>query len=189
MARLDEKHIRVAGKIHAELQYSSSVSITHDGWTSISTKSYNTVTVHFISPDWQLKTAVLETQKVHGTHTSESIADRLLAVKAKWQIPQPIAVTDNAAIEVKAFKLLEWQHFGCFGHRINRVVRIALTVNEVSCILAKWRKLVTFLHCSSCVTDFFKEKQMLLLPEKPWHMLIQDVPTRWNPKYAMLERL
>ncbi len=49
-----------------------SVAITHDGWTSIATESYNTVTAHYIDISWELISKVLNTRLVTG-HTGEEI--------------------------------------------------------------------------------------------------------------------
>ena len=85
----------------------------------MNTESYNTVTAHFIDTDWNMKTAVLETKKMEGSHTSEKIAAALKETEQRWSLKDPVATTDNAANEKKAFEILEWQRFGCYGHRLN----------------------------------------------------------------------
>jgi hypothetical protein len=51
-------------KLKNDLSLCESVALTHDGWTSNSTQSYDTVTCHMIQTDWELKHAVLGTVKV-----------------------------------------------------------------------------------------------------------------------------
>lgn len=137
-----------------------------------------------------MKTTVLETKKMEGSHTSEKIAAALKESQQRWSLKDPIATTDNAANEKKAFEILEWPRFGCYGHRLNLVVKNALSVPEVSKILGKGRSLVTFFHSSSSVSDELVNKQRLLLTEdKVRHKLIMDVATRWNSTLAMLQRL
>lgn len=157
----------------------------------MSTESYQTTTAHFINKDWELKSVVLQTLKTEGTHTGEAIADHLEQMRKKWMpLVVPTAVTDNAANEKKAFDILKWHRFGCYGHRINLTVKKALQVNEVSRIVGKGRKLVTLFHQSSSLSDLLKAKQSLVLQgESIHHKLIQDVPTRWNSTYLMLSRL
>ena len=53
------------------------IALTHDGWTSCATESYDTITAHFINKDWELRTAVLHTSKVEGSYTGEHIAEQL----------------------------------------------------------------------------------------------------------------
>ncbi|XP_069110369.1 E3 SUMO-protein ligase ZBED1-like [Argopecten irradians] len=164
--------------------------MTHDGWTSCSTESYNTTTIHYINKDWDLKTATLNTKKMDGSHTAERLAESILETKSEWCLKEVVATTDNAANEVKAFKLLQWTRFGCFGHRINLIVKKALEQPDISRVLGKGRRLVTLYHSSSSINDYLKEKQQLLLSSMlVGHKLIADVPRRWNSSLMMLTRL
>ena len=126
-----------------------------------------------------------------GSHIGENIANALSEVKANWSLPNIIAVTDNAANEKKAFEILKWIRFGCYGHRINLVVKNALSSSkEVTHVIAKGRKLVTFFHQSTSASDVWLSKQLLVLKEEhAKHKLIMDVPTRWNSTVVMLRRL
>ena len=80
------------------------------------------------------------------SHTFDNISKGLMETKQKWGLTDCIATTDKAANECKAFTLLNWVRFGCYGHRIILVVRNALSCPEVSKIIAKGRTLVTFFH-------------------------------------------
>ncbi|XP_045202298.2 E3 SUMO-protein ligase ZBED1-like [Mercenaria mercenaria] len=189
MQSLSAKKEDIEQQIRNEIKQCTGLSLTHDGWTSSATESYNTATVHYIH-NWELKSAVLNTVKMEGSHTSEKISESVLETKTKWQLPDCIATTDNAANEKKAFALLNMPRFGCYGHRINLVVKNSLTgSNEVSRILGKARRLVTLFHTSSSVNDKLIEKQKLLLTKGVGHKLIADVSTRWNSSLAMLERI
>ena len=113
------------------------MAITHNGWTSCNTESYSTVTGHYIDRDWNRKSVSLSTSKVEGSHTSENTANELENVKRVWNLPNCIAVTDNAANEKKAFDILSWVHFGCHGHRINLIVRHSLSKPVVQRLVGK----------------------------------------------------
>ncbi|XP_062615878.1 E3 SUMO-protein ligase ZBED1-like [Saccostrea cucullata] len=182
-------------KLKKDVSTSSFVSITHDCWTSLNTQSFFTTTVHYINHEWNLKSAVLGTIQLKGSHTAQNISEELKATHTKWNLPpNPIATTDNAANEQKAFELLNWDRFGCYGHRLNLVVKHSLDIPEVGRLLGKGRKLVTFFHQSSSSTDLFHEKQKLLFDGQTTknligHKLINDVPTRWNSTLYMLQRL
>lgn len=80
------------------------VAITHDAWKSINVQSYDTITVHYISEDWVLKSAVLRTQLFWGSHTGENIAYNLKETAELWKLRNITAVTDNAANEKKRLK-------------------------------------------------------------------------------------
>jgi hypothetical protein len=161
---LDKKNKEIEENLKSDLKSCKDVciTVTHDGWTSCNTESYSCVTAHFITVNWQLVSADLQTKKVHGSHTVENIADALKEVKEQWSLPEIIAVTDNAANEKKAFGILQWIRFGCYGHRINLVVKNALNApKEIVNVIAKvqGRKLVTFFHQSSSANDMLKVKQ------------------------------
>ncbi|KAJ8286540.1 hypothetical protein GJAV_G00040340 [Gymnothorax javanicus] len=190
VAKLEKKKGDVKNKLSAEIDTVRDVAITHDGWTSIATESYETITAHFLTADWDLRSVVLQTTKVSGSHTGENIAATLAKAQETWKLPTPVAVTDNAANEEKSFQILRWERFGCYGHRINLVVRKALAVPEVARLVGKGRKLVTFFHQSSSITSLLLAKQQLLLgKEVQGHKLTQDVVTRWDSTHAMLSRI
>jgi len=89
----------------------------------LNTESYFITTVHYINNIWELKSAVLGTMQMKGNHTSTNIADELRATQTKWSLPERMATTDNAANEQKAYEILGWDRFGCYGHKINLVVK------------------------------------------------------------------
>ena len=73
-------------KIRADIQKCPDMAITYDGWTSANTDSYNTVTGHFFTTDWKLKSVVLETKMIEGRHNGENIASSLRATKQVWNL-------------------------------------------------------------------------------------------------------
>lgn len=76
-----------------------------------------------------------------GSNTSQNISEELKATHTKWNLPDcPIATTDNAANEQKAFELLNWERFGCYGHRINLVVKLSLESPEIKKAIGKRKK-------------------------------------------------
>lgn len=107
-----------------------------------------------------------------------------------WNLKDYVFITDNAANEQKAIRLLGAPRIGCYGHRLNLVVKHALNNTDACLLVAKGRAVVTFFHTSTSATELLLEKQKLLLPESEQnHRLIQDVQTRWNSTLEMLARL
>jgi hypothetical protein len=81
---------------------------------------------------------------------------------------------------------MDGERASCIGHNLNLAVWDALSIPEISKIVAKGRKVVAYFHRSPLATGILKDKQNLLLPpEFQGHRLIQDV-TRWN---STLDRL
>lgn len=187
--RLQKRYNDLKAQLTSLLLTIFTCAITHDGWTSIAMQSYCAITVHFITRDWKLKNLCLEVNELQGKHTAENLRQSLLEAQRTWKFPDPIAVTDNAANEVKTFSLLNWPRISCFGHNLNLAVKAALNVKEMDTILEKFRKLINYFHKSAIATRVFKEKQLQLFPDKPARKLERDVPTRWNSTYDMLVRI
>jgi hypothetical protein len=51
------------------------ISITTDGWQSIATKSYLSVTGHWLDEDFVFQRAVLGVERLSGSHTHEHIGE------------------------------------------------------------------------------------------------------------------
>ncbi|CAI5677365.1 unnamed protein product [Oreochromis niloticus] len=58
-------------KVMAELSQASSVALTTDGWTSRATENYVTVTAHYITAEWEIRSPVLQTCPLYKSHTAE----------------------------------------------------------------------------------------------------------------------
>ena len=185
--RYEDEKANIMGKIRAV----NNVSLTHDSWTSVATENFETVTCHLIDDSWAMKSFVLQTTKVEGSHNADNIGKFMVHVKEKWCLPEITVVTDNASVEVKAFSDLGWPRFACIGHTLNLVVRGALKEKTITRLISKGRNLVSYFHHSPQATTHLEEKQRLLGKgeESQVYKLMNDVPTRWNSTLDMLERL
>ena len=85
--------------------------------------------------------------------------------------------------------LTGWPHFGCAVHTLQLSVNAGLAHPMTDKAIAVARKLVGhFKHRLSVVaTTALKEKQVQLNIKQ--HHLIQDVSTRWNSTFFMIDRL
>ena len=87
-------------------------------WTSLNTESYGTMTCHYITDTWILKSYALETKLFTGQHTVDNIATAMEETKVQWGLPgnnNIVAVTDNAGNEAKALANLRWLNISCLG--------------------------------------------------------------------------
>lgn len=163
-------------------------AFTTDGWTSLSTESFITTTCHYIEPQtFTLHSIVLDTKYCPVSHTAENLAKEMETSIVKWNLKDPVSVTDNAANIVKACDLAKLPHIGCFGHTLNLAVNRCLSISEVSALLGKCRKLVSVFKQSSLKTSALHTAEVTL--ELQQLQVLQDVETRWNSALGMISRL
>lgn len=166
------------------------ISLTTDGWTSIATEAYVTVTAHFINEDWELKDIILKTAEVQKTHTAEHVAECIANILGEYNVrPQSVLsiTTDNAANYINAVERhLQVANVPCMAHTINLAVRKGLTVRAIESPINRLK--ATALHFNKSTTDsYLLESKQRLLGVKP-AKLINDCATRWNSTYDMVCR-
>ena len=90
---IQKKHASIREKIQAKLDKEATlISLTIDIWTSAATAAYITVSAHYIFPEWQLLSCVLETPGMSERHTGQNIADRLGNIADRRAINEKVSV-------------------------------------------------------------------------------------------------
>lgn len=176
-------------ELKEELAKVRSCCITTDCWTSRATEGYITVTCHYITHEWEMKSTVLQTCHIDSPHTSENLASALEEITDNWEITNKVqcAVSDNASNIKKAIKLNNWNYLPCLAHTINLIVAASIQNDpDLSDIIHKIKKIVAYFHKSTKATENLTVNQKRI--NLPNHKLIQHVQTRWNSVYYMLER-
>ena len=161
-------------------------TLTSNLWTSNQKMSYLTLTCHFISKSWEIESYVLETTHMDRAHTIENLASELMTIATKWDISSKIhcTVTDNASNIKGAVRTNAWNHLSCFAHTLNLIVSNSLSsLPEVQSLIQSVKNIITFFRRSTKAMD--KLQSQLNIPQ---HKLIQDVATRWNSVFYMLEQ-
>ncbi|CAB5374274.1 unnamed protein product [Rhizophagus irregularis] len=118
------------------------VSFTMDCWTSPLTKSFLSITAHFINKEWNLQNIIIDFIQTQDSHTGSNIKDAFLLGISNMSLESKIMgiTTDNAsnnstfmtslsiwaAENVVNFNKKE-QHIRCFAHSINLSVKEALS--------------------------------------------------------------
>ncbi|KAE8288344.1 Zinc finger BED domain-containing protein 4 [Larimichthys crocea] len=168
-------------EIVSSLLNADRVAVTCDVWTSVATESFVTVTVHFITDEWELKAHVLQTRAMHESHMGANMAELLSSAVNKWDITKKevVVVTDNAAIMVVS-------HLKCYAHTLNLAAQRALKVPSVARLLGRVRRIGTFFHRSTVGAQQLEESQRLL--NIPKHKLKVDCCTRWISAFEMVSR-
>ncbi|XP_063220505.1 E3 SUMO-protein ligase ZBED1-like [Bacillus rossius redtenbacheri] len=165
------------------------VAITTDVWTSLNTQSFMTVTVHFVANN-EMQSAVLETKVLVENHTALYLSSVLKSLLTEWNLINKITavITDGGPNIKAAVKIVGLAQHPCCAHMLNLVVNDAINKNEdLKQILCACRALVGHFKSSVVAADKLRaiqnQLQMTQLKMK------QDVQTRWNSTYIMLERL
>ena len=185
-------YTKVKDKLTASLSNAGKISFTTDTWTEpCTTRSFIGMSGHWIDADWQQKFAILSCEEFTGKHSGERIAAKFVSVLECWGINKPMIRTvmrDNATNMVKAFRDAEIPSVGCTLHTLQLAIHdCILDQRAVSDALAACRRLVGhFKHSSAAshrLTELQKELHCDVL--RP----VQDVSTRWNSTYYMIQRL
>ncbi|UYV63756.1 hypothetical protein LAZ67_2005522 [Cordylochernes scorpioides] len=181
-------HDSLVVKITGMLEEAYAVCLTCDGWTNINTTSFYAITAHFIDYTTKLNSILLECSEFPQKHTAENISSWILGVTKKFKLDfKTVAVvTDNAPNIKAAIKTLGLPHLSCFAHSLNLVVQ--RSINEsIKSAVDKVKYIAQFFKQSSHAMAKLREMQANL-STKPLK-LKQDVPTRWNSTYEMLDRI
>ncbi|XP_024028498.1 zinc finger BED domain-containing protein RICESLEEPER 2-like [Morus notabilis] len=176
------------------------ISLTSDLWTSLTTYGYLCLTAHFLDKNWKLHKRIISFCLMPPPHTGIALSEKIFSLLSDWGIEEKIfSITlDNAAsndVSVDALQkqlnlrgLLpfhgEFFHLRCCAHILNLVVQDGLKSIDKS--VEKIRDSVKYVKGSQ------QRKQKFLECVKLVSMgnnkgLSQDVVTRWNSTYLMLE--
>ena len=99
-----------------------------------------------------------------------------------------VIVRDSGSNFVAGLRNAALPNFSCMAHTLQLVICDGcLAQKDVSDLLAVGRRIVSFYkHSNVAYKTLQKLQEQLKLPE---HRLIQDVPTRWNSSFYMLQHL
>ncbi|XP_057681081.1 E3 SUMO-protein ligase ZBED1-like [Corythoichthys intestinalis] len=191
-AMVEERYQQAKEKAQELVAKSSAVSITADMWTSINTDAYLAVTGHFIDEHTSLHSAVLGVLHFPDRHTAENMAAVKSALMAQWGISTKVTclVTDGAANMAACAKDLHLRHTICVAHTLNLIVKKALAENtELSEICLQCRRIVGYFKSSTTAKTRLTQVQEQMKPTEHVLKLIQEVETRWNSTFHMLQRM
>jgi len=188
---VSKKYEEEKEKTKKDLQSAVAVSLTADMWTSINMEAYLAVTCHYVDKDsHELCSSVLGVQHFPQKHTAENMATVKRTLMEEWGIADKVRclVTDAAPNMISCARMLQIRQTICIAHSMNLIVRKACDqIPTFTEIRSKTRHIVTYFRSSTTAKEKLSQMQQQL--GIPFHKLINEVPTRWNSTYQMLERM
>nr|XP_004207508.1 zinc finger BED domain-containing protein 4-like [Hydra vulgaris] len=188
---IPQLYMELNNKISYKLIKTDYIGFSSDIWTcSISHKSFVSLSSHSIDKDFNRFDVVLHASHFPESHTGINISKKLESMWDSWKIQaerRHILVRDGASNMISGSNLAEIPAIHCTIHLLQLVVSDTTSENIVIDVLSKCRRLVTHFNHSSLACNNFKQIQ--LQQNLDPLCLVQDVPTRWNSTYLMLDRL
>ncbi|KAL7841435.1 hypothetical protein SRHO_G00251260 [Serrasalmus rhombeus] len=90
-------------------------SATADMWSSVNMMPYMSLTIHYLSAHWELKSKCLETVFMSESHTGDNVAEAHRSSLQDWSLDK---------------RKLGWQRLSCFGHNLHLAVTNALKTEK-----------------------------------------------------------
>lgn len=184
---------RLRNKITLSLQKAEYISFTSDIWTcQANNESFISLTGHWLEPiTLERYHAVLNCEHFSDSHTGINISEKFEYMLNSWNISKSkihIVIRDGGANMVKGCNELETESLSCFIHSLQLVILEAMkSQRAVLDTIAVARKIVGhFSHSPAACSKLKQIQDDLNIANRK---LIQDISTRWNSTYYMLERL
>ncbi|XP_061228891.1 zinc finger BED domain-containing protein 4 [Neopsephotus bourkii] len=184
---------------HLKEAESGVIHFTSGIWMSNQTREYLTLTAHWVTFESSFRpqcedyhcSALLNVSQIDCDYSGISIQKQLEYWWETWitsiGLQIGITVTDNQSIE-KTLNEGDHSSVQCFSHTVNVIVNEAIKSQRmVQNLLSIARKICERVHRSAKAKEKLAELQKEY--ELPQHQLIQDVPSKWNTSFHMLERL
>ena len=167
------------------------ISFTTDIWSSdVSPTSMLSMTAQWVDENFQLKRVVLQCQEFKGSHTSAAIKDAFSSMFERWGIDRTrvhAVVSDNARNMIKAMDDSDLRGIRCVAHTLQLAVNEGvLSQRSIVDIVSTGRKIVGHFKHSPLAYPRLQaiQEQFGMYPKR----FQQDVSTRWNSTFYMLQR-
>ncbi|KAH7664860.1 zinc finger protein, partial [Aphelenchoides avenae] len=202
----EEKHYRnvVLPKVYSYACQSIRALLGECEWLSFTcdigsgpNDSFFALTAHGITRKWERKRYLLNVREFPGHHYGPLVKTMVDDLLKEWGIDEArvnCVVHDEGSNMEAAFAHTDMQDANCGAHQINLIVRSLWpnpkkneTASVVSILLTKCRNIVSeFRYSHIAAQQLVGYQKHHKLPE---HHLVQDVTTRWDSTFLMLNRL
>ncbi|CAL2228299.1 unnamed protein product [Prunus armeniaca] len=192
---------REKGKLKELLgSISGRVCLTSDLWTSITTDGYLSLTAHFVDANWKLQKRILNFSFMPPPHSGVALCEKIYKLLTSWGVEKKLfcMTFDNASSNDSFVMLLKGQlnlqnallmngiffHIRCCAHILNLIVQDGL--KHIHDSVGKIRESIKYVRGSQGRKQKFLDcaAQVSLDCKKG---LRQDVPTRWNSTFLMID--
>ncbi|XP_071054789.1 zinc finger BED domain-containing protein 4-like [Onthophagus taurus] len=168
------------------------LSVTSDIWTcSHTNESFISFTAHWLNTNFGFNHVLLNCKHFPESHTAENIKQMFLDMLQMWNLDISqvhVIVRDNGANIVKACNDAKLVGVPCFIHTLQLVIIHAIkTQRSIVDLIAVCRKIVGHFNHSPAACSKLKDIQTELNVDHK--KLVQDVTTRWNSSFYMLQRI
>lgn len=187
---IDAKYDHLSKTMREKLGAASSITLTADVWTeTMNTIGYLGFTAHFPN-NGKISSITIGVVELDERHTATYLGEKLLTTCNEWDIQLnkvSAIVTDNAANICRAVCDVfgKEKQLSCFAHTLNLVPNNVLDESSnIKGLINKVKSIVTYFKQSVMAADELRKAQSINVPLK----LLQDVSTRWNSTFYMLER-
>lgn len=134
---------------------------------------------------------MLRVKPFPGSHTANNITNVIQEVVEDFNIPPHkvhTIVHDNAANMIKGISNTGYSSLSCFLHTLQLVIHDAIfEQRSMKDTIANCRRITS--HFNHSPLAYSKLENLQKQYNLPQHKLVQDVATRWNSTYLMLDRV
>ena len=175
----------------------SSVSVVLDGWSSYH-HGYVGVNIHYISEGWKRVKINLCCKRFDDSHTGEALATFVSDLMHEWNIYEKVGVfvTDSASNMKKMFDYLPFERVDCGNHTLQLSINDEIfNMSSVETLAAKCRAVCKYQNKSTQFAQALVAAQAQDQGDVDNNSvraqglyLVQDVATRWNSTFDMMDR-
>ncbi|KAH7845226.1 hypothetical protein Vadar_005350 [Vaccinium darrowii] len=193
----EREKINLKGELES---VASKICLTSDLWSSLTSDGYLALTAHYIDENWVLQKKILNFRHVPPPHNGPILAERVIHLLKDWGIDKKIfsLTLDNAKYNDGLVDVLkrhislsnslvcdgQFFHIRCGAHVLNLIVQEGLKVIDEA--IYNIRESVKYVRGSEGRKIKFAEC-IAQLPSSCSKKVRQDIMTRWNSTYLMLE--
>ncbi|XP_073457240.1 E3 SUMO-protein ligase ZBED1-like [Aquarana catesbeiana] len=186
---LPQLYNKTRQKILSELKGMDFYAATTDLWSSRTMQPYMSLTVHYVSESWDMRSVCLQTSYFPQDHTGETIAVELKDALNSWGLSEErltCMTTDSGSNIIRAMKDNNWPNLKCFGHRLHNAVMNGVKDERIDRAIGVCKKAVSaFSYSWKKRRDMAEVQAELGLPP---HQLVTESLTRWGSRQKMIER-